>query len=109
MVEKEAVGDQNPLWKTWWKGKVSLCLPPGKYSFQRPNGSFRKRWNSKKVPAFLRDSLPIVCSGHQAVGEFLIGERERGEKKSNSQILVSIEVCQTTSKIGFDCVASQCI
>ncbi|NGX37157.1 MAG: tRNA(Ile)-lysidine synthase [Chlamydiae bacterium] len=57
-------------WEEWWKGKISLALPKGNYDLAPADSSFRKRWNAQKIPAFLRDSLPIVMEKGKPVGQF---------------------------------------
>jgi len=87
-------GDVNSLntstWKQWWTGKIALQLPEGKYELHPPKNFFKKQWNAYKVPAFLRESLPIACHGEEKIGEFLTGKAL--SKKINQQILVMIEV-----------------
>lgn len=72
-------------WVDAWKGKGYVVLPEGDYRLLPPkaklpyNGSVElsKWWNNGKVPAFLRDFLPVVSSGTDIVHEFLTGRRKR--------------------------------
>jgi len=40
-----------------------------------------KLWTARKVPAFLRDSLPLVTDGQRVIGEFLSGQKPTEECK----------------------------
>lgn len=61
-------------WKNWWQGKISVNIPEGNFSFAPPNSQIRKFQNNHKVPAFLRDTLPMLVSDGKPVGEFLTGK-----------------------------------
>lgn len=61
-------------WKNWWQGKISVNIPEGNFSFELPNSQIRKFQNTHKVPAFLRDTLPVLVAEGKPVGEFLSGK-----------------------------------
>lgn len=66
---------EKPDWRDWWQGKISMALPPGEYELLPPTiGAFRKLWNTSKVPAFLRSTLPIIREKRRGISyEFLTG------------------------------------
>lgn len=61
-------------WKNWWQGKISVNIPEGNFDFAPPDSRIRKFQNNHKVPAFLRDSLPMLVSEGKPIGEFLTGK-----------------------------------
>ncbi|MBA3237596.1 MAG: tRNA lysidine(34) synthetase TilS [Parachlamydiaceae bacterium] len=71
-------------WTSAWKGEVQVVLPEGKYRLLPPkanylykgSGELGKWWNNAKVPAFLRNFLPVVSNGTDIVHEFLTGRRK---------------------------------
>ncbi|NGX26532.1 MAG: tRNA(Ile)-lysidine synthase [Chlamydiae bacterium] len=74
-IEKESM-TQSQNWLSWWKGKISLTLPEGDYELAPPSPFFRKRWNTSKVPAFMRESLPMILNEGKPIAEFLAGKRD---------------------------------
>ncbi len=65
-------------WEQWWKGKISVTVREGVFSFHQNRGEFLKLSNSCKVPAFLRPSLPVLVEGEKPVKHFLTGELQAG-------------------------------
>lgn len=61
-------------WRCWWQGKISINIPSGQVSFANLNAKFRKIQQQHQVPAFLRDTLPILCLDGEEAGEFLTGK-----------------------------------
>lgn len=68
-------------WRDVWQGKVSIVLPAGNYCIGRANRQDNYPWNSSidrwwmtnKVPAFLRDVVPVVWLDGKINHEFLTG------------------------------------
>jgi hypothetical protein len=74
-------------WLDWWKGKVVIsCGDEG--GVLRPAGpTFRKKWNASRVPAFLRDSLPVIYEMSSLERDFFSPNRE---EKAGSSVEISI-------------------
>jgi tRNA(Ile)-lysidine synthase len=88
-VKVEEHSSQNaPDGRDVWKGAFSMSLPQGNYSLSAPGGFYRKLWNEKKIPAFLRPCIPMVTLEGRPYAEFLTGI-SRG---SSSQLLVKIRL-----------------
>ncbi|MDN3505696.1 MAG: tRNA lysidine(34) synthetase TilS [Simkaniaceae bacterium] len=62
-------------WLSFWKGKISLALPKGEYHLAPASPYYRKKWQNGKVPAFMRDCLPIILKNGKPVAEFLLGTK----------------------------------
>lgn len=76
----------------WWEGKFSLTVPYGGYRLVPADGAFRKEWNQEKVPAFLRDCLPILTENGAPVAHFF---GHSAPFKKNSKVMrVNIEIKQ---------------
>lgn len=86
--KKIEVSPQN--WRNWWQGKISVTIPAGSYTLQLPNSKFRKFQNNHKVPAFLRETLPMLVSEEKPIGEFLTGKGLQPSQEG--ALLVTFEV-----------------
>jgi tRNA(Ile)-lysidine synthase len=84
----------EPLWLSFFlKGRLSLEIPEGNYiliskkeSICSKTFSLSRFWNQKRVPAFLRMSLPLVATTEgKIVAELLTGNffSKKSEKKMN--------------------------
>jgi tRNA(Ile)-lysidine synthase len=68
-------------WREWWSGRVHALLPAGEYELIPPathlpyprTSPIKKLWCSQQVPAFLRESLPLIAQNGRVVHEFLTG------------------------------------
>ncbi|MBA2727316.1 MAG: tRNA lysidine(34) synthetase TilS [Parachlamydiaceae bacterium] len=71
-------------WQMAWKSSMLVILPKGEYqlavgvpgSQYLGSSSLSKLWNAAKVPAFLRNLLPVVMCKESIVHEFLTGKRK---------------------------------
>ena len=55
--------------------EIRISLPVGSYLFKMPmNKKLKKIWENKKVPAFLRSLVPVVCSDKLTPYDFLSGK-----------------------------------
>ncbi len=61
-------------WRNWWQGKISVNIPAGPATFGPLNPKLRKFQHNHRVPAFLRDTLPVLVQDGNPVGEFLSGK-----------------------------------
>jgi tRNA(Ile)-lysidine synthase len=69
-------------WHDLWLGKGQVVLPKQQYEVVAPeHGLFypkskriKEWWTANAVPAFLRQSLPVIASQKQIVHEFLTGK-----------------------------------
>lgn len=75
----EVIMDQKPAkepvissWRDLWQGKLCVTLPEG-FEWRESKGEFRKLWNENRVPAFLRNRLPIVYFQGEPYAELLTG------------------------------------
>lgn len=62
-------------WRHVWLGKGEVVLPLGHYRVGMPPGTsaMAKWWSNAKVPAFLRNSVPVLYRDDVPVHEFLTG------------------------------------
>lgn len=77
-------------WKEIWKGRSEICVPANQqYSLGMADVHARyllqskelgRWWTEKKVPAFLRDWVPIIIKDGAVVGEFLGEQRYQGKE-----------------------------
>jgi len=88
---EESTELRAPNWRDWWQGKISMSLPAGDYALGPAIGTFRKKWNGDKVPAFLRESLPLVLEDGEPVAEFLAGHKTTKESDFSCQATISIK------------------
>lgn len=85
-------------WRSLWKGKIYLRLPPGNYRLipadqnkPYPRSSLLKKWwNDQKVPAFLWKALPLIALENRVVSEFLTGKDFL--KRDTLSLFVAIEL-----------------
>jgi hypothetical protein len=67
----------EPNWKNIWTGSFSVALSHGALSLPSAGTSFKKKWNEKKIPSFLRFQVPIFLENNRPVKEFLSGNASR--------------------------------
>ncbi len=86
-------------WRHFWSGRAEACLPPGNYALipasphlPYPRTSpIKKLWCREQIPAFLRESLPLIAEeGGRVVHEFLTGSPFFAP--SGGCILISLEI-----------------
>lgn len=85
-------------WRSLWKGKLCLRLPPGTYRLvpadqnrRYPRSSLLKKWwNDQKVPAFLWKALPLISQENRVISEFLTGKDFL--KQDRLSLFVTIEL-----------------
>lgn len=81
-------------WHEAWKGVLSISLPMGEYAFESPAtaeaSQFRKLWNDRKVPAFLRDTTPILKRKGGALIELLTHEREKMHQDLDAHLRLTL-------------------
>ena len=63
--------EQKSGWKQVWRGRVEISLPAGNYHLAPPNSALVKRWSKQKIPAFLRNAVPVIWEGDLVKHEFL--------------------------------------
>lgn len=85
-------------WIDVWKGKVEVTVPDLEYavgppvlSAPYPNQSapLSKWWTNEKVPAFLRQSIPVLWSEERICHEFLTGRKS--SKDGSGCIRIQLE------------------
>ena len=76
MTPYNAKKSEKPTnWLSLWNfGKGTVVLPKGDYSLAAPISSLAKFWTVNKVPAFLRQNIPLVLKGNDVFHEFLSGK-----------------------------------
>jgi tRNA(Ile)-lysidine synthase len=62
-------------WQEAWRGRLSIQIPSGKYSFKRGNSSLDKWWTNAKIPAFMRYAFPTLWADDKIIYEFLANRR----------------------------------
>lgn len=91
-------------WKEAWQGMGSVILPQKKYTLGPArlncrcwNGAMLgKWWTDHKVPAFLRNSIPVIYDGDTVAHEFLTGKQQ--ETKGGSCFRITLEIGKTLPK-----------
>jgi len=78
-----------PDWKTVWKGSFVVGLPRGSLALPPPGVHFKKLWNTKKIPSFLRFQVPLFFEEGKPVKEFLSGDKGE-EKELVFQVVFSV-------------------
>lgn len=86
-------------WKEAWQGRCEVLLPAGKYTLAagKSNMLFQNKcplgkwWSDHKVPAFLRERIPVVQNGERVVHEFLTGRSFCGLEACENYVLLRIE------------------
>jgi tRNA(Ile)-lysidine synthase len=67
-------------WQNVWKGSLEVSLPAGDYKLGPPlmnspypgnNAAISKWWTNEKVPAFLRNHVPVIWDSSKIIHEFL--------------------------------------
>lgn len=87
-------------WREVWHGRLEVYLPPGEYTVGKhaltaacPGGaSLSKVWTAAKVPAFLRQAVPVVWTGASVAHEFLSGRVLSGPKPGEECVCVSLRL-----------------
>lgn len=73
-------------WQHVWQGKVKITLPEGNYRlgpvdldapYPGKHSTLSKWWTNEKVPAFMRQMIPVIWKGDQICHEFLSGRKSR--------------------------------
>lgn len=85
-VDRDVPSEIKTGWREAWQGSLSLTLNPGIYSFEeaKPKAytlhqkELGRWWTEKKVPAFMRLCLPVICDRSGVVHEFLSGSSQPG-------------------------------
>ena len=72
-IEIKKEGLEQKGWKSWWQGKILVKLPKGTYGLAKPTPRARKHYNNRQIPAFLRDTLPVLVRDGEVVGDFFEG------------------------------------
>ncbi len=74
-VEK---ADSPSTWLDVWRGEYKAAIPDGPYKFvfydELPSDRqqhFRKKWSNAKVPAFLRQKVPVILCSDGTYHDFL--------------------------------------
>ncbi len=83
-LEKTVDQTEATNWRQAWQGFCHVNLPEGNYqlAFASPALSYRgnltldKWWNNHKVPALLRQRVPVLLQEGQVVHEFLTGRQK---------------------------------
>ncbi len=85
-------------WEAFLQGSLTLVVPEGKYSIQLPfpgaswkGKAMKTFWSEKKIPVFLRKSLPVLCKDNVVVGEFGSGGFSFDPCKQASFFKISIK------------------
>lgn len=86
-------------WKSFWQKGNEVILPKGIYTigpallnapYPRNGIPLKKWWTDHKVPAFLRQIVPVIWQGDQICHEFLSGRRIRSDKEFEPWIRVKV-------------------
>jgi tRNA(Ile)-lysidine synthase len=83
-----AGGEAQAGWQHLWRGEAVIFLQPGEYQTGLPQASARcaiggqetrlsRWWSNHKVPAFLRQQVPVIWAGPLVCGELLTGRGHR--------------------------------
>ncbi|MBT3393868.1 MAG: tRNA lysidine(34) synthetase TilS [Waddliaceae bacterium] len=87
-------------WKDLWSDEgATVVVPQGDYTIgiadtteQYPRTSpIKKLWTNRKVPAFLRDKVPVLYKDGIIYHDFLSGEKIENNEESNDMITVAIK------------------
>lgn len=95
VVEKKTEkGIDKSGWKSLWKGECEVYLPAGDYKIGSlpVKSTLSKWWTNHKVPAFLRDKVPVIWENSQIYYEFLSGKKLIKEKKGPNWLKVSLSL-----------------
>lgn len=87
-------------WKEVWKGTAEVILPEGDYQLQPPTmnilfpgqSPISKWWTNGKVPAFLRQRVPLLCQGDEVVCEFLTGKPRPVVEKPQQWVKITLSI-----------------
>jgi tRNA(Ile)-lysidine synthase len=98
-VEKTSRPLLPSSWKEGWKGQFRAWVPAGDYQLAKPMASasyrgrkttLRKWWNAHKIPAFLRDCIPVVWGENAVICECLTGKWIDEKKEVNGGLEIRI-------------------
>ncbi|NGX29304.1 MAG: tRNA(Ile)-lysidine synthase [Candidatus Anoxychlamydiales bacterium] len=80
-------------WQNLFSNSLSIYLPENKYYMNYPIASkyLKKLWENKKVPAFLRRQVPIVCSENKETYDFLSGKNFKLKHKNIFKIVIKLK------------------
>lgn len=81
----KGVCEKTYSWRECWKGTAEVSLPKGEYTIgpvklnapYKGKSSITKWWSNHKVPAFLKEYVPVIWEGDTIVHEFLTGVANR--------------------------------
>ena len=84
----------NACWKQLFSGQMTLSLPLRDYKIVSPRegASFRSLWNEKKVPAFLREAVPLLCDEKGNLYELLSGKTFKDCEEEEEQVNLTIRL-----------------
>lgn len=94
-------GEPLTGWQHVWRGRLVICLPEGDYrlgpvqlgtSFPRSVGSISKWWTNEKVPAFLRQHVPVIWEGERIRHEFLSGKTQPNGAVRGPRLRVTLQM-----------------
>lgn len=82
-VDLEMLNAAASNWLMAWNSSMHVFLPKGEYTLAAPapnspylgSSSLSKLWSDAKIPAFLRNILPVVMYKERVVHDFLTGRR----------------------------------
>jgi len=88
----------SETWKQVWTGRCRAILPERDYTLSPPimaasyprGSAIRKWWSNHKVPAFLRENVPVLWADGNIEHEFLTGQCK--QHKEQPLIEVTLEV-----------------
>lgn len=85
--------EERATWRDLWEGRLSFALPDeASYELACPVAYplANKRWSDHKVPAFLRQTAPLILQNGKLVFEFLSGNNIK--RTNQLKIFISIEI-----------------
>lgn len=99
-VMDEPVPLQASSWKEIWKGQLQVILPQGFYSLGTPelrasyrgHSSLDKWWTNHKIPAFLRQIVPVIWEKNSVKHEFLTGKYHKDQTFSQNCVRLTLSL-----------------
>lgn len=85
LIQVKRIQAEKPIYATWkegWKKEFKAVVPEGVYKlalvnpntlYQTSSHSISRWWNEHKIPAFLRNQIPVLLEGDKVFYEFLTG------------------------------------
>ena len=89
-IEKTSGSLPPSDWQAVWTGHFAAISSGSFLSLPSQKCPFRSLWNERKVPAFLRDQIPLCWNGSEPFQEFLAGHKRSSSLKSAFQLTFSI-------------------